>query len=240
MQHHTNTNHAGQSAKKNIGALFDSIASSYDSFNHLLSLNIDRRWRRKAVRMMKPSDELLDVAVGTGDLAMEIAMQDKAVHVTGIDISKGMMDIGRRKVEDAGLKGRISFQEESALDMTFPDESFDAVTCAYGVRNFSDLDKGLSEMYRVLKPGAEMMILEFSYPTNRIIRVLYDFFFSNLMPVVGKLLSKNKGAYTYFRDSVKGFIWGEEMADRISSAGFCNVRFKTFTFGITTVYLAEK
>lgn len=226
--------------KKNIGKLFDSIAGTYDRFNHLLSLNTDRRWRRRTVKRLVRVDSLLDVATGTADLAMEIVRQDKASVVTGMDISTGMMEIGRAKVGKAGMQDRISFLEGSALEMPFADGAFPAVTCAYGVRNFSDLEKGLKEMYRVLCDGGQLMILEFSYPSNAFVRCLYDFFFSHIMPFVGKTLSRNAGAYTYFRDSVKGFIWGQEMADRIASAGFSEVTFRTMTFGITTVYYARK
>ncbi len=226
--------------KKNVGKLFDSIAGTYDRFNHLLSLNTDRRWRRRSVKRLARAGSLLDVATGTADLAIEIVHQDKAAAVTGMDISTGMMEIGKTKVCKAGMQDRISFLEGSALGMPFADDSFDAVTCAYGVRNFSDLDRGLKEMCRVLTDGGQLMILEFSYPSNAFVRALYDFFFTNIMPVVGRMLSRNAGAYTYFRDSVKGFIWGQEMADRIASAGFRNVTFRTMTFGITTVYYAEK
>ena len=226
--------------KKNIGNLFDSIAGTYDRFNHLLSLNVDKQWRRRSVKRMRKAGKLLDVATGTADLAIEIIRQDKASSVTGMDISTGMMEIGRTKVGKAGMQDRISFLEGSALEMPFVEGEFDAVVCAYGVRNFSDLDKGLSEMYRVLNDGGQLMILEFSYPSNALVRAIYNLFFSNVMPLVGKALSKNAGAYTYFRDSVKGFIWGEEMASRIALSGFKNVRFKTMTFGITTVYFAEK
>lgn len=226
--------------KKNIGNLFDSIAGTYDRFNHLLSLNIDRKWRRRSVKRLNKAGKLLDVATGTADLAIEIIRQGKASSVIGMDISTGMMEIGHAKVEKAGMQDRISFLEGSALEMPFGEGEFDAVVCAYGVRNFSDLDKGLEEMYRVLSDGGQLMILEFSYPSNAFVRALYDFFFSNVMPLVGKALSKNAGAYTYFRDSVKGFIWGDEMAARITSAGFRNVSFKVMTFGITTVYFAEK
>lgn len=228
------------SEKKNIGQLFDRIAGTYDRFNHLLSLNIDKRWRRKAVKMMRPAGELLDVAIGTGDLAIEVLRQGKASRVTGIDLSSEMMKIGEAKVARKGLSDRVDFQLGNALEMPYGDGSFDALTCAYGVRNFSDLDKGLSEMYRVLRSGSELVILEFSYPENRFIRALYDFFFTRIMPAVGRIISKDPSAYTYFMHSVKEFIWGREMADRIASAGFSNVRFKTLTFGISTIYIAEK
>lgn len=226
--------------KKNVGSLFDSIAGTYDRFNHLLSLNIDKGWRRRAVRGLDRSGRLLDVATGTADLSIEALRQDKASAITGVDISTKMMEIGKEKVAMAGLSDRITFVEGSALEMPFGDASFDAVMCAYGVRNFSDLDKGLAEMHRVLTKGGQMMILEFSYPSNRVIRALYDLFFTHFMPLVGKLLSRNAGAYLYFRESVKGFIWGEEMAARIAAAGFTDIRFKTMTLGITTVYYAHK
>ena len=228
------------SEKKNIGQLFDRIAGTYDRFNHLLSLNIDRSWRRKAVRMMRPAARVLDVAIGTGDLAIELVRRDKAGCVTGLDLSAEMMKIGQSKVAKKGLSEKIDFQLGSALEMPYPDGSFDAVTCAYGVRNFSDLDKGLSEMYRVMNSGGQLVILEFSYPENKVIRALYDFFFTRIMPVVGRIISKDPAAYTYFMHSVKEFIWGDEMLGHISAAGFSNARFKTLTFGISTIYIAEK
>lgn len=225
---------------RDIGRLFDGIAPTYDRFNHLLSLNIDRRWRRYTVGKLNYAGELLDVATGTADLAIEIARRNKAGHVTGMDISTGMMQIGQSKVEALSMQNRISFLEGSALDIPFESCSFDAVTCAYGVRNFSYLDRGLAEMYRVLRPGGQLLILEFSYPENAAVRTLYDFFFTHIMPLVGKVVSKDKGAYLYFRESVKGFIWGDEMADRISAAGFSKVSYKTLSFGITTLYSAVK
>lgn len=226
--------------KRNIGQLFDSISGTYDRFNHLLSLNLDKRWRRRAVRGMRKAGNVLDLAAGTADLSIELVRAGRADKVRGMDISVKMMDVGREKVAKAGMQDRISLEEGSALEIPCGEASFDAVTCAYGVRNFSDLDRGLSEMYRVLRPGGQLMILEFSYPSNAFIRAVYDFFFSSLMPLVGRLISRNAGAYIYFRDSVKNFIWGEEMAERIAAAGFTDVSFKTMCFGITTVYYAEK
>ena len=226
--------------KKNIGQLFDRIADTYDKFNHLLSLNIDKSWRRRTVRKLFPVKRILDVAVGTGDLALEILRKNKAEKVIGIDLSTEMMKIAARKAEKAGLSGRLLLQKESALEMPYLDECFEAVTCAYGVRNFSDLDQGLKEMFRVMMSGGQLMILEFSYPTNKFVRTIYDYFFTNIMPKVGKLISKDPAAYTYFRESVKNFIWGEEMLEHIRNAGFENVSFKTMTFGITTLYMAEK
>ena len=226
--------------KKDIGKLFDGIAGTYDRFNHLLSLNVDKVWRRKAVQSLRRGDKVLDVATGTADLALEIIRQEKAGEVTGIDISSGMMEIGRKKVEKKGLSGRIVLSEGSALDIPFPDGFFDAVTCAYGVRNFSNPDKGLKEMYRVLRSGGQLAILEFSYPSGKVTGKMYDIFFTRLMPVVGKAISRDKKAYVYFRDSVKGFVWGEKMAARIGAAGFVDVRFRPMTFGISTLYTANK
>jgi len=226
--------------KKDIGTLFDGIASTYDRFNHILSAGIDRRWRRRAVRRLLSSDKLLDVAIGTADFTLEVLRQQKASSVTGLDLSREMMKIGEEKVAARGFSDKVKFCFGSALEMPFEDSSFNAVTCAYGVRNFSDLDKGLSEMYRVLAPGGQLMILEFSYPENRIVRILYDLFFTHVTPVAGKLISRHSAPYVYFRNSVKGFIWGNDMLSHIESAGFSQATFKTFTFGITTLYTAYR
>ena len=226
--------------KNNIGQLFDRIAGTYDRFNHLLSLNIDKSWRRRTVKSLDYAGKLLDVAIGTADLSLEVLRRGKAGSITGLDLSAKMMEIGRAKAEAAGFGGRIEFHQGSALDMPYEGGAFDAVTCAFGVRNFSGLDKGLSEMHRVLSDGGQLAILEFSYPGNRLVRWAYDIFFSRLMPVVGKAVSNDPTAYVYFRESVKNFIWGEEMAARIKAAGFREVSFKTMTFGICTLYLARK
>lgn len=226
--------------KGNIGGLFDRIAGSYDKLNHLLSLGIDRRWRRRAVGMLKYSGSVLDVAIGTADLAIEIMTQAKADSVTGIDLSDEMMKVGEQKVQESGYADVISFTKANALDMPYPDESFDTVTCAFGVRNFSDLDKGLSEMYRVMKSGGQLCIIEFSYPENKLVAALYDFYFSRILPKIGGALSKDKPAYTYLNKSVKSFIWGEKMKARLQAAGFKYVGYRPMTFGIATLYMAGK
>ena len=227
--------------KKNIGALFDRIAGKYDFLNHLLSLNIDKRWRRRAVKHIQTeSGSVLDVAIGTADLAIEIARQHKQLQIQGLDLSVEMMNVGKEKVARKGLESRISFMEGSALVMPFGDGCFDVVTCAYGVRNFSDLGKGLSEMQRVLRKGGELVILEFSYPKNKVVAWAYDLYFTHLLPFVGRLVSKDKTAYTYLNKSVKKIVWGEEMCEHIRTAGFTAVKHKTMTFGITTLYTATK
>jgi demethylmenaquinone methyltransferase/2-methoxy-6-polyprenyl-1,4-benzoquinol methylase len=230
--------------KQHIGKLFDRIAGKYDFLNHLLSLNIDRWWRRKAVRAVVKNNpkarQCLDVAIGTGDLAIELARQLPDCQIVGIDLSIEMMRIGEEKVQKRGWQQRISFQQASALEMPFADKTFDVVTCAYGVRNFSDLDKGLAEMQRVLKPGGQLMILEFSYPKNKLIAWMYDLYFTHILPAVGRLLSKDKTAYTYLNRSVKGFVWGQQMCERIAAAGFSEVSYQPLTFGITTIYTATK
>ena len=228
--------------KKNIGSLFDRIASDYDFLNHLLSLNIDKRWRRKAIATLQHTDnrQCLDVAIGTADLSIEMLRQNPDTTVQGIDLSEQMMKIGKEKVEKKRLGDKVEFLKASALEMPFADNSFDIVMCGYGVRNFSDLDKGLREMQRVLKQGGELMILEFSYPKNRLIAWAYDIYFSHILPWVGRVVSKDKSAYTYLNKSVKHFIWGEAMIQHLKQAGFDCCHYKPLTFGITNIYNAVK
>ncbi len=226
--------------KQNIGSLFNRIAHSYDTVNHVLSLNIDKCWRRKTVKMLPRCERVLDVAIGTADLAIEILKRGKATHVTGLDLSTEMMRIGAEKATKQGMGEQITFVEGSALEMPFEDGQFDAITCGFGVRNFSDLSKGLQEMHRVLRPNGTALILEFSYPTNPVIRWAYNFYFSRLMPVIGGLISKDKHAYRYFYQSVKNFVWGEEMVAQLHAAGFTEVSAQPLTFGIAHLYIAKK
>lgn len=226
--------------KQNIGSLFDRIADTYDLLNHVLSFNADRRWRRISVRGMQAAGEVLDVAIGTADLTLELLRQQKARYVTGIDLSEEMMEVGKEKVLRQGMAERVRFMQASALQMPFDEGRFDAVTCSYGVRNFSDLEQGLSEMYRVMKPGGELMILEFSYPANPLIAWGYDLYFSHILPWVGRVFSRDKTAYSYLNRSVKNFIWGEKMCRQLRAIGFSDVRCQTLSFGITTIYRAAK
>ena len=226
--------------KQHIGQLFDRIARTYDGLNHGLSLNIDRSWRCRAVRRMKPSRHVLDVAIGTADLAIEMLRKGKAEQVTGLDLSREMMAIGEQKAASRQLSSRVTFVYGNAQQMPFADASFDAVTCAFGCRNFSDLDAGLKEMYRVLKPGGQVTILEFSYPSNRFVRALYDIYFTRVLPWIGRLVSRDKTAYTYLNKSVKSFCWGETFVQHLRNAGFGKAHFETLTFGIATIYTAIK
>ena len=223
--------------KQHIGQLFDRIARTYDGLNHGLSLNIDRSWRRKTVRRMKPAQHVLDVAIGTADLTIEMLRRGKAERVTGLDLSREMMAIGEQKTASRQLSSRVTFVYGNAQQMPFSDASFDAVTCAFGCRNFSDLDAGLKEMYRVLKPGGQVTILEFSYPSNRFVRALYDIYFTRVLPFVGRLVSRDKTAYTYLNKSVKAFCRGEAFVQHMHDAGFRDEQFTPLTFGITTVYM---
>ena len=226
--------------KQHIGQLFDRIAGTYDGLNHVLSLNIDKRWRRRAIRMLAPAEQVLDVAIGTADLTIEILRQGKAQHVTGIDLSHGMMAIGEQKVAKRGCAQQVQFDYGSAQQMPYADSSFDTVTCAYGVRNFANMDEGLSEMYRVLRTGGELMVLEFSYPTNPVIRWGYDLYFTHILPFIGNLFSRDKGAYSYLNRSVKNFPYGEAFCRHLRKAGFSQIKTTPLTFGISTIYTAVK
>lgn len=224
--------------KQHIGQLFDRIAGTYDGLNHGLSLNIDRCWRRKTAKLMPPAQHVLDVAIGTADLTIEMLRWGKAQQVTGLDLSDKMMAIGKAKCVKRKLN--TAFVHGNAQEMPFADESFDGVTCAFGCRNFSDLDAGLKEMYRVLKPGGQVTILEFSYPTNRVVRAVYDLYFTRILPGIGRIVSRDKTAYTYLNRSVKSFCWGEAFVQHLHDAGFRNEHFTPLSLGIATIYTAIK
>ena len=224
--------------KQHIGGLFDRIARHYDGLNHLLSLGIDRCWRREAVGSMQPVDHVLDVAVGTGDLALLLLRRSKAQRVTGIDLSTEMMRIGEEKARRAGRE--IRFMEANAQRMPFEDGTFDAVTCAYGVRNFADLDAGLREMYRVLRPGGELRILEFGYPQQKLVRWVYDRYFTTWLPMIGRLLSRDKTAYTYLNQSVRHFCYADDFLEHLKKVGFQGTCYRRQTFGISYLYKAGK
>ncbi len=228
--------------KEQVAEMFDNIAGKYDFLNHFLSLNIDKIWRRKSVNLLKDSDPkiILDVATGTGDLALEIFKQLKPKKIIGIDISQGMLDVGTEKIKEKKLSDIIEFQKGDSENLQFDDNMFDASTVAFGVRNFANLQKGLSEIYRVLKPGGKLIILEFSQPENFPVKQFYGLYSKYFLPFFGKLFSKDKAAYTYLPKSVSSFPYGKEFENILLKVGFVSVKSKTFTFGISTVYYAVK
>ena len=233
---------AQKKERANIAQMFDSIARRYDFLNHFFSFHIDRIWRRKAVNELRGRtlDHVLDVATGTGDLAMTIHKRLHPGHITGVDISEGMLAIGRQKIEKKGLKQQISLQCGDSEAIPFYDHTFDAVTVAFGVRNFEHLEKGLGEMYRVLKTGGKVVILEFSIPQNRIFRSIFHFYFFRILPFVGRLVSKNDHAYNYLPDSVQSFAHGAEFRNILENCGFKDVRIRSLTFGIASIYTGIK
>jgi demethylmenaquinone methyltransferase/2-methoxy-6-polyprenyl-1,4-benzoquinol methylase len=224
--------------KQHIGQLFDRIAKTYDGLNHGLSLNIDRIWRKKIVRCMPSVCKVLDVAIGTADLTIEMYRRGKAEQIVGIDLSEQMMTIGKQKCDKQHIP--VTFIHGNAQSMPFGEDTFDAVTCAFGCRNFQNIDEGLREMYRVLRPGGQVSILEFSYPSNILVRGIYDFYFSHILPFVGRIISRDKTAYTYLNKSVKSFFWGEEFVTHLHQAGFREGNFVPLSFGIATIYTAKK
>ena len=233
----------GQEGRKaeQVERMFDHIAPAYDRLNHLMSLGIDRLWRRRAIRWLRPFRPalVLDVATGTGDFAIQACRMLPSASLTGVDLSEGMMQVGRRKVEQAGLAARIDFQREDCEALTFSDASFDAVTVAFGIRNFEHLDRGLREMCRVLRPGGHLVILELSTPDRPPMKQLYRIY-SRLIPLMGRLVSHDRSAYTYLPQSIRAFPQGEVMSESIRRAGFSDVRFRRLTFGVCTLYMATK
>jgi len=221
---------------ENIGSLFDSISHRYDRFNHVASMGIDRIWRRSAVRSLPQCGIVLDVATGTADLCIELAKRKKANRIVGIDISEGMLEVGREKIIRKGFSGMVELAVADCASLPFADNSFDAVTCGYGVRNFADLDKGLAEMYRVLRPGGQLRILEFTYPENRFVRYFYDFYFTRIVPRIGRRITDNGDAFVYFMKSVKAFAKGRDFTAILEKSGFSDTDFTPQTFGISTLY----
>lgn len=225
-----------------VEEMFDNIAPNYDTLNHRLSWNIDKGWRRKAIGLLAPykPQTMLDIATGTGDFAILAAQTLQPRQLVGADISEGMMAIGRDKVQRMGLDGVISFQKEDCLNLTFADNTFDAVTAAFGIRNFENLDQGLREMYRVLKPGGHLSIAELTTPVAFPMKQLFRVYSHTVLPVYGRLISRDQSAYSYLTKTIEAFPQGEEMMAIFSKAGFSKVSFLRLTFGICTVYFAEK
>jgi demethylmenaquinone methyltransferase / 2-methoxy-6-polyprenyl-1,4-benzoquinol methylase len=227
--------------KEQVQQMFNDISGKYDFLNHFLSLGVDYTWRRKFVKQLSRYNprHLLDVATGTGDLALLITTLGPD-QVTGIDIAGEMLTIATQKAAQKHLENKVSFREGDAEDLPFPEEVFDAVTVAFGVRNFEDLEKGLAEMKRVLKTGGVMMILEFSHPVSFPWKQLYGFYSKQIIPVIGKMVSGNKQAYTYLPESVSAFPSGNAFTDIMEKVGMKNVSQRSLTFGVATIYTGEK
>ena len=240
-QEEINPYHEGEKAQQ-VEQMFDNIAPTYDTLNHRLSWDIDRGWRRKAIQQLAPykPQTMLDIATGTGDFAIMAAHMLKPQQLIGADISEGMMDIGRKKVKAQGLDKIISFAKEDCLALSYDDASFDAVTAAFGIRNFADLDKGLSEMCRVLKKGGHLSIAELTTPVSFPMKQLFKVYSHTVLPVYGRLISKDTSAYSYLTKTIEAFPQGERMQDILRRAGFKDASFKRLTFGISTMYFATK
>lgn len=225
-----------------VERMFDNISHSYDLLNHLLSLGIDRKWRRSAVRSLLPYQprELLDVATGTGDFALLLARLLKPERVLGIDLSEGMLGVARDKAAKADCGQCVSFRKDDCMNLSLPTDAFDAVTVAYGVRNFASLDKGLREMLRVLRPGGRLVIVELTVPRRFPMRQLFRLYSRVYMPLMGRLFSRDRRAYRYLPATMEAFPQGERMQEILKSAGYDDVKFRRFTFGLSTLYTAGK
>ena len=225
-----------------VEQMFDNIAPTYDKLNHTLSLGIDKRWRRKAIEWLRPfaPKRMMDVATGTGDFAILAAQLLQPNQLIGTDISEGMMNVARSKVNQVGLSDKVSFAREDCTSLSFQDSTFDAVTVAFGIRNFANLDKGLAEMCRVLTPGGHMVILELTTPERFPMKQLFAIYSKLIIPTLGKLLSKDNRAYQYLPQTIEAFPQGEVMRKAILKAGFSSVEIKPLTFGICTLYTATK
>ena len=232
----------GLSKKQQVAKMFDSIAFKYDFLNRFLSAGIDVRWRKKAIAQLKSIEPkmVLDVATGTGDVAIMTWQKLKPQKIVGIDISNGMLELGRKKIEKLGLSNGIELQTGDSEKINFPDNSFDAVTVAFGVRNFENLEKGLSEMLRVLKPGGKLVILEFSRPAKVGFKSFYNLYMNVVAPGLGKLFSKNKEAYQYLNKSVQAFPERENFISIMNNAGYTKTYFKPLSLGICCIYCGTK
>ncbi len=222
--------------------MFNNIAPTYDTLNHRLSWDIDKGWRKKAIAQLQPFSprHILDIATGTGDFAILAARMLTPEKLIGADISEGMMDIGRQKVKRARLEQIISFEKEDCLQLSYPENSFDAVTAAFGIRNFPDLDRGLKEIFRVLKPGGHLSIVELTSPVAFPMKQLFKVYSHTVLPIYGRLVSRDDSAYRYLTATIEAFPQGEQMVGILKKAGFSEARFERLTFGICTMYLATK
>lgn len=229
------------SKKRQVEEMFNDISPKYDLLNHLLSANIDKLWRNRVVRMLeqKQPKTIIDIATGTADFALA-ASRIKNSIITGIDISEGMLEVGREKINKKGLNDRIKLVKADSENLPFELDSFDAAIVGFGVRNFETLKKGLSEIFRVLKPGGEFYVLEFSKPSKTPVKQFYSFYFTRILPLVGGIISKNRNAYTYLPESVNEFPDGVNFLSILAETGFTETQYFEQTFGIATIYKACK
>lgn len=227
--------------KEQVARMFDNISHRYDFLNHFLSLGIDRGWRKKAIKLIAPAHPkvLLDVATGTGDFAIQ-ALSMKPDKIIGVDISAGMLDVGRKKMNKHGIAHIIEMIQADSENLPFEQNKFDAVTVAFGVRNFENLEKGLTEIWRVMKPGALLAVLEFSRPKRFPFKQGYNFYFKTILPKIGSWISRDKAAYNYLPESVEAFPDGDDFLAILKETGFKNVSCKPLTFGISSIYIAQK
>lgn len=234
----------GESRRKGeqVEEMFDSIAPKYDLLNHTLSFGIDKFWRRCGLKRLKKFNpqSVLDIATGTGDLAIKAYEHLHPMEILGVDISEGMMNVAREKVAKLNLSDMIKFQREDCMCLTFPNESYDAAIVAFGVRNFENLTQGITEIARVLKTGGHLMILELTTPQRFPMKQLYTIYSKLVIPTIGKIVSKDSVAYNYLPKTIKAFTQGEEMRQVLLSNGFSEAYFKRYTFGICTMYMATK
>ncbi|MBA3664634.1 MAG: bifunctional demethylmenaquinone methyltransferase/2-methoxy-6-polyprenyl-1,4-benzoquinol methylase UbiE [Bacteroidetes bacterium] len=227
--------------KEQVATMFDNISGRYDLLNSLLSFGTHKGWRKKCVNLLrdnKPST-ILDVATGTADFAIECAKLSPK-KIVGIDISEGMMQVGRQKLQKLGLDKLITLEQGNAETITYPDNSFDAIVVGFGVRNFQNLEKGLANLHRILKPGGKIVILEFSYPTNTVVKAGYSFYFSYITPLIGKIFSKDPRAYSYLMESVKAFPNNNNFVAILNGTGFKNSGFKSLSMGVAAIYYGTK
>lgn len=233
---------SSDSKKEQVADMFDSISGKYDFLNRLLSGGVDIYWRKKALGMIKDrkNDLVLDIATGTGDLAIEANKTLKVDKIIGVDISEGMLNVGKEKIKKLGLSNKIELQMGDSEKLLFDNNTFDTVIVSFGVRNFENLLKGLTDMCRVLKPGGTCLVVEFSKPASFPFKQFYWFYSTKILPIIGKLVSKDSSAYSYLPESVKAFPDGKAFLDVFEQAGFKETSVKTLTFGICSIYLGKK
>ena len=234
--------HSTQNKKGQVEEMFDNISPRYDLLNHLLSVNIDKVWRKRTIKRLKDfnPDKILDIATGTGDFAIAATKLGEKVAVVGIDISEGMLSVAREKIKKMQLEQQVSVQKADSENLPFEDGLFDASIVGFGVRNFENLKRGLIEIFRVIKPGGVFFVLEFSKPAKTPFKQVYNFYFKRVLPFIGRMVSKDKRAYTYLPESVSEFPDGEQFLAILAEVGFTDNKYYSQTFGIATIYEAHK